>query len=273
MMAEPHNPSDAPTPPPKRRRTRLIADRLLSILVVLLVLGGLFLLVWPSCRPILEASRNARSVKNLQQIGGAIQRFDDANGELPANSFAPDGQPLLSWRVHILPQLGEGALYQQFKLDEPWDSPHNSKLLDRMPTTYADPRQSGGMTHKTVYRGFSSPGAVFEKRPPRRPGAPFAGGPVDANARFNLAGFKDPLAHTILVVAAAEPVEWTKPDDLDAVAGKPFPKMGGPGGRTVMQALMADGSVRSFPADTRDKVLRALVTHSGGEPLPPNWDR
>ena len=43
------------------------------------------------------------------------------------------GKPLLSWRVHLLPFLEENELYEQFKLDEPWDSPHNIKLLDQMP--------------------------------------------------------------------------------------------------------------------------------------------
>ena len=41
--------------------------------------------------------------------------------------------------MHILPFLGEDALYQQFRLDEPSDSPHNAALLDKMPATYQSP--------------------------------------------------------------------------------------------------------------------------------------
>ena len=37
----------------------------------------------------------------------------------------------------ILPYIEEGQLYQQFKLDEPWDSPHNKKLIALMPKIYA----------------------------------------------------------------------------------------------------------------------------------------
>ena len=33
----------------------------------------------------------------------------------------------LSWRVALLPYVGEGKLYAEFKLDEPWDSAHNKK--------------------------------------------------------------------------------------------------------------------------------------------------
>jgi hypothetical protein len=74
------------------------------------------------------------------------------------------------------------------------------------------------------------------------------------------------------VVEAADPVEWTKPDDLDAAPGKPFPALGGPkgsGGRC--SAVFADAQTRRLRLDLPETRLRALVTHSGGEPLPPGW--
>ena len=43
----------------------------------------------------------------------------------------PNGKPLLSWRVQILPYIEEQQLYQDFHLDEPWDSEHNIKLLEK----------------------------------------------------------------------------------------------------------------------------------------------
>jgi hypothetical protein len=51
--------------------------------------------------------------------------------------FSKDGKALMSWRVAILPFVGEGALYQEFHLDEPWDSPHNKALLPKMPKVFA----------------------------------------------------------------------------------------------------------------------------------------
>ena len=48
------------------------------------------------------------------------------------------GRELLSWRVFLLPYLGEEALYKQFRLNEPWDSPHNRTLVDKMPAVFAD---------------------------------------------------------------------------------------------------------------------------------------
>src|SRR5262249_40333472 len=122
----------------------------------------------------------------------------------------------LSWRVHILPFVEEDLLYHQFRLDEPWDSPNNIRLLDRVPRVYVLPNVPlvAGMTH---YRGFSSPGAVFDRRLVVNQSRP----PKEV---LNLSGFKDSTSNTILVVEAGDPVEWTKPDDLDASPGRPFPK-------------------------------------------------
>ena len=62
------------------------------------------------------------------------------NGTLPP-AFTRDanGKPLLSWRVHILPYLGNRLLYRQFRLNEPWDSEHNIKLVRRMPPVFREP--------------------------------------------------------------------------------------------------------------------------------------
>ena len=37
---------------------------------------------------------------------------------------------------HILPFIDQVELFNQFRLDEPWDSPHNRALLPRMPEIY-----------------------------------------------------------------------------------------------------------------------------------------
>jgi hypothetical protein len=180
---------------------------------------------------------------------------------------------LLSWRVHILPYLEEENLYKRFRLDEPWDGTNNSRLLGEMPRLYMDPANSGlrsaGLTN---YRGFSSPGAVFERRPGDVPSqrVTILGARIYPPTRFGLDSMGDGLPNTILVVEAWDPVEWTKPDDLDASPGQPFPRMGGFRWRKVFQALTADGTVHSLRLDTPEDKLRALVTHSGGEPVTPD---
>src|SRR5262249_55645747 len=74
---------------------------------------------------------------NLHMVGSG-------RGNLPPVAIADrKGKPLLSWRVALLPYLGEWDLYRKFKLDEPWDSPHNKALLPLMPEIYACPSFKG----------------------------------------------------------------------------------------------------------------------------------
>ena len=81
--------------------------------------------------------------QNMLRLAFALDQFDAEHGELPPPAVCDkNGKLLLSWRVAILPQLGEKALFDQFKLDEPWDSPHNSKLVERMPAVFAAPEQA-----------------------------------------------------------------------------------------------------------------------------------
>ncbi len=276
-MADPHDEqrddyADAPPRPGTTDRAPAVRwdprtrRRVAGVLIALAVFGAVGLVL--AYIRISEAVRRVDSRNSLLQIGLAIQNYDVTYGELPKNTSRADGTPLLSWRVHLLPFLEEENLYRRFKLDEPWDSPHNRTLLDQMPVVYQRPADRGSRRgHITYYRGFSNPGAAFERRPgddrPR---------PDGSYLPMRLTDFRDGQSNTILLVEAGDPVEWTKPDDLDASPGKPFPKMGGMGWRNVFQVVMADTSRRSIRLDCPESTLRALVTHSGGETLPPDWD-
>ena len=75
----------------------------------------------------------------------------------------------LSWRVALLPYIEEETLYKGFKLDEPWDSPHNIKLLPRMPKMYKPARnyREPFTTYFQVITG--SGGLLRNNRAPRLP--------------------------------------------------------------------------------------------------------
>ena len=88
-----------------------------------------------------QEEANLKLVENrIGQIGKALLAYAQDNGTLPP-AFTRDanGKPLLSWRVHILPYLGNRLLYRQFRLNEPWDSEHNIKLVRRMPPVFREP--------------------------------------------------------------------------------------------------------------------------------------
>ena len=77
----------------------------------------------------------------------------------PTN-LGPDGKTVNSWRVAILPFLDEQALYDQYNLNEPWDSENNKKVLAQMPNVFRNLNSTGDPTH-TCYLGFSGPNTVL----------------------------------------------------------------------------------------------------------------
>src|SRR5258708_4361628 len=108
------------------------------LLTAAVVVGGSFLIVsW--LRHTWEEADRAH--ENLSQVARAMLDYAKAHkDQLPPDALRNKlGKTLLSWRVLILPQLGEEALFREFELDEPWDSPHNIKLLQRMPSAFAPP--------------------------------------------------------------------------------------------------------------------------------------
>jgi hypothetical protein len=76
----------------------------------------------------------------------------------------------------------------------------------------------------------------------------------------------DGTSNTLMVVEAAEPTIWTRPDDLPFNPNGPLPKFGTFG--DGFHVLFGDGTVRFYSAKTPDNVLRALITRNGGEVVP-----
>jgi hypothetical protein len=82
--------------------------------------------------------------------------------------------------------------------------------------------------------------------------------------------FPDGTSNTILIIEAADPVPWTKPDELVYDPGKPVPKIGGHfSGGTVV--AMADASTRVLSPTLSDSTLRAAITADGNDLLGSDW--
>jgi hypothetical protein len=200
-----------------------------------------------------EAARRTRCKNNLKQLGLAMHNFHDKSSTFPGSAIRDkSGKPLLSWRVAVLPYLDEMDLYRQFRLDEPWDSENNKKLIPRMPPLFTCP---GGKAQPgtTSYLAVTGPGAIFE-----------------SGAARKIAEITDGTSNTILLVEAddSQAVTWTKPDDYNYDSANPMKGLVGhhPGG---FLALTCDGAAH-FVAETLDPALLiALFTRSGGEPIPP----
>jgi hypothetical protein len=210
------------------------------------ILVGLLL---PAVQKVREAAARAQSSNNLKQIALAMHNYHDAYQRFPAAAIVDkSGKPLLSWRVAILPYVEQEALYKQFRLDEPWDSEHNKKLIPLMPKLYADPRlppENG----KTIYKVIVGKGGDLFT----------AFGPTEGR---RLAAIPDGTANTVLAVAAGESVEWTKPEDIPYDPNGPLPDLSRPG--PVLLAAFCDGSVRAL-GKIDENTLRAMITANGGE--------
>jgi RNA polymerase sigma factor (sigma-70 family) len=152
-----------------------------------------------------------KSTDNLKHIGLAMHGYhNDFKHFPPAAILGKDKKALLSWRVAILPYLDEDVLFKEFKLDEAWDSPHNKKLLARMPKVYAPPGIKTPQPHSTFYRVFVGPGTVFENPQGNR-----------------IADITDGSSNTLLVAEAGAAVPWTKPEELPYDKNKALPALGG----------------------------------------------
>jgi hypothetical protein len=193
-------------------------------------------------------------MNNLKQIGLAMHSYADANGHLPPPAvYDKKGKALLSWRVLILPSLGEDALYNEFKLDEAWDSPHNKKLLAKMPSVYAVPGVGGPQKDRTYYQVFVGKGTMFE-----------------GQDGIRLSDVPDGPERTIMIIEGGKSVPWTKPEDLPYDTKKPLPKLGGLFENGI-GAAYADGSAHFIPRKMGDeKTMRALITRNGAETLDPD---
>src|SRR6266446_498128 len=100
---------------------------------------------------------------NLRQIGLALHNYRDTYGRFPpAAIYSKDGQPVLSWRVALLPFLEETNLYREFHLDESWDSAHNRTLIARMPKVYEALGDAKTEPYTTFFQVFVGQGTVFE---------------------------------------------------------------------------------------------------------------
>jgi RNA polymerase sigma factor (sigma-70 family) len=188
-----------------------------------------------------EAANRARSQNNLKQIGLAFHSYHDTTNAFPTGAiYSKDGKPLLSWRVAILPYLDQDALFKSFKLDEPWDSEHNKKLVAQMPRTYELPGKKAEPGH-TFYCVFTGQGSLFDGQKPSK-----------------LQTIVDGTSNTFLAVEAAASVLWTKPDDLPFDASKPLPKLGG-FFKDGYNVLICDGSVRFISQNADEKVLKLFI--------------
>jgi len=198
---------------------------------------------------LVPMARDVSMRRNLKQLALGMHNFHDVYGSFPPPaSFDESGKPLLSWRVYVLPYLDEGNLFNEFHLDEPWDSPHNRTLIKRIPDVFASQHFDLNLEGKTTLLV-----PVGEQTPFHgREGVP-------------IREIIDGTSNTIMVVGVPrdDAVIWTKPEDFSVNDDPLKPRLFQ--SRDRFWTVFCDGAARALSDTIPEETLRKLFTHQGGE--------
>lgn len=210
------------------------------------VLAFLFI---PVC-PAKASNTRTTCLFNWYGVSIALRAYKTEHGDWPSDIHDPQGRPLLSWRVRLLFHL-DRSLHSELRLDEPWDSAHNLKALDKIPYDFrcSGLNLTGGRTTVLLLKRTTTD-----------------------------AGDRGPR---VVAVEADEAfaVPWTKPEDLTYDPATPNRGLGrrhyaGFFREPGCFAIFADGMVRFLPADSDEALLRELLSANADDKvkLSYSWD-
>ncbi|MCA9063444.1 MAG: DUF1559 domain-containing protein [Planctomycetaceae bacterium] len=203
--------------------------------------------------PARQRAANERTKNSLKQIAIAMHVFHDTYNTFPPQCLSNSkGDRLLSWRVLILPYLDQKELYDQFHLDEPWDSEHNRQLISQMPRIYQEDPGNASEEHngRTRFVAPMTPNSIFG-----RPGQ-----------ATRIRDIVDGTSNTLMTVQTTSDraVVWTKPEDLPIDKDDPVQSIITPA-EPGFHCNFADGSAHFFPRNITAKTIKALLSMNGGE--------
>jgi hypothetical protein len=181
----------------------------------------------------------------MKQLALALMNYESEHHHFPPPYVADkDGKPMHSWRVLILPLLGQEDLYKEYDFSEPWNGPHNARLMTKCPKVFQCPSAHNPDPSATNYVAVVGAATAW---------------PGDKGVR--LEDIKDGTGHTILLVeVAASDINWLEPRDMafeQAIRGS---NHGG-----TLDVAFADGGIRMLRNAIPPKDLKALLTIAGGE--------
>lgn len=246
--------------PNSSRRITIWALQAFGWLALVAVLSSILVfLFWPAFQDVKQRRDVIASMNQLQKIARALNNYAMEHGSYPpAIIYDATGKPMHSWRVLLLKHLGYESLYQQYDLEEPWDSEKNSALLVDCPGVYISPFVGDALATETSYMLITGQGTLFPESAPLQPDQ-----------------IGDGRGNTLLVVEVANLThEWMKPKDI------PYAKLNhkiGASGDNAIGGLHAEGAAGAFadgqgawlPKDLDPILLDAIITPNGGEPVNP----
>ena len=152
------------------------------------------------------------SVNNLKQLALAMLNYESAWANLPSPGQKPGSteKPMgffqrHSWRFECLPYIEQNNLYTLGTQNR--EGPLPESVTSAVIKLYQHPAGDKSKPLQTHYRVFVGNGAAFEY-----------------GRGVSFREFTDGLPNTILIVEAAEPVDWWKVEELEYDPKKPLPK-------------------------------------------------
>ena len=194
-----------------------------------------------------------------------MHNYHDEYGRFPPPFVPNDALPLerrLSWLVLLLPYVEEPRLYNAINLRLAWDSPENHTAARTSVEVFLNPsaaperEDSSGypLTHIAGVSGWED-----------EPNGIFAG----STARTEI---RDGSGMTLMIAQVRDrPGPWIAAGLATVRGMRPGLNRDsltfGSHHTGGLQVGFADGTVRFISQNVAPAVLRALVTHAGGEPL------
>lgn len=217
----------------------------------------------PGCRPHIEDQHLRADCRNrLRAIEVAMRAYHQDHGRFPpAYTTDAAGQPMHSWRVLLLPYLEHMEEYRQYRFDEPWNSPHNRRIVDAVAVrnTFRCPGAKGANAESpedTNYMMIVGVGMVS-----------------DGSHSVRLEDVRDDPRTTILVAEVyGTGVAWAEPRDINAKDASLRINDASPNAirsrhRGGAHVLFCDGRI-GFLRETLDpKTVEAMATIAGGEAI------
>ncbi|HLJ11348.1 MAG TPA: DUF1559 domain-containing protein [Planctomycetaceae bacterium] len=232
-------------------------------------------LLLPAVQQARVAARRTQSSNNLKQIGLALHNFHESHQHFPAGTHENEKlkpEKRLSWQVDLLPFVDQAPVYNQIDFVKAWDEPPNEELLKLRITVFQnpggadDPLAKFGMTHYVGIAGLGKDGPLLDVDDKK---AGFFG----YNRVTRIHDVTDGTSFTIAVSEANKDLGPWGAGGLGTIRSlTKEPYVNGPDGlggifHGGMHVLMVDGSVRFISEKIDPRVLEALSTIAGEEPI------
>jgi hypothetical protein len=228
------------------------------------------------------AALRSQSKNNLKFIALALHNYLSVKNGFPAGAHPHPTLPVeerLSWITDVLPYLEQNEPFRSVDFTKAWNDPVHERLtkldfgllhtpiLEDGPNREDRAKNTAGFTQYVGIAGVGEDAPLLPVADPRA-------GAFGYNDPRTLADFRDGTSNTLLVTEASDkfgPWIAAGPPTLRSLTRKPYINgpdgIGGPfpGG---VHAAIADGSARFISEKIDPKILEALSTINGGEPIP-----